>query len=103
MDRIPTLSPGTLIGTLAESLENARSLEELVRPLLELLEATTGLESTYMTTIDEQAGVQHILFARNSDRLQIPEGLSVPWNDTLCKRALEEGDWNFPKLDVAST
>lgn len=91
MDRIPTLSPGTLIGTLAESLENARSLEELVRPLLELLEATTGLESTYMTTIDEQAGVQHILFARNSDRLQIPEGLSVPWNDTLCKRALEEG------------
>ena len=37
MDRIPTLSSGTLIGTLAESLENARSLEELVRPLLELL------------------------------------------------------------------
>ena len=23
--------------------------------------------------------------------LQIPEGLSVPWSDTLCRRALEEG------------
>lgn len=91
MDRIPTLPPSSIIVTLAESLENARSLEDLVRPLLELLEATTGLESTYMTTIDERAGVQHILFARNSDWLQIPEGLSVRWSDTLCKRALEEG------------
>ncbi|WP_449448392.1 sensor domain-containing diguanylate cyclase [Thermomonas brevis] len=91
MDRIPTLPPSSIIVSLAESLENARSLEELVRPLLQLLEATTGLESTYMTTIDERAGVQHILFARNSDRLQIPEGLSVPWSDTLCKRALDEG------------
>ena len=91
MDRLPMLSQSSLIASLAESLEQATSLEELVRPLLELLESITGLESTYMTTIDEQAGVQHILFARNSHSLQIPEGLSVPWNDTLCKRALDEG------------
>jgi diguanylate cyclase len=79
-----------ILGRLADSVSHARTLEELVRPLLELLEGVTGLESTYLTTIDGHAGVQHVLFARNSRRLQIPEGLDVPWEGTLCKRALEE-------------
>ncbi|MGN6579700.1 MAG: sensor domain-containing diguanylate cyclase [Bordetella sp.] len=76
---------------LARSVASARTLEELTRPLLETLEAVSGLESTYLTTIDLEAGVQQILYARNTGLLQIPEGLSVPWNDTLCKRALEDG------------
>ena len=76
---------------LAEWIPAARTLEELTRPLLEMLQAVTGLESTYLTTIDEAGGVQHILFANNSSQMQIPEGLSVPWGDTLCKRALGEG------------
>lgn len=80
-----------LIVQLADSITDAHSLEQLVRPLLALLESATGLESTYMTAIDEAAGLQHVLYARNSSSLQIPEGLSVPWGDTLCKRALEEG------------
>ncbi|MDP9140082.1 MAG: sensor domain-containing diguanylate cyclase [Pseudomonadota bacterium] len=67
------------------------SLENLTRPMLELLEEVTGLESTYLTTIDLGAGIQRILFSRNSQALNIPEGLAVPWGDTLCKRALEEG------------
>jgi diguanylate cyclase len=79
-----------ILGRLADSVSHARTLEELVRPLLELLEGVTGLESTYLTTIDDRAGVQHVLFARNSHRLRIPEGLDVPWEGTLCKRALEE-------------
>ena len=85
-----------LLSQLAESVSAAEDLEGLTRPLLELLEAITGLESTYLTTIDEQRGVQHILFARNSRQMQIPEGLSVPWADTLCKRALQE---NRPYTD----
>ncbi len=79
------------MGRLADSVTHARTLEELVRPLLELLQTVTGLESTYLTTIDQEAGFQYILFARNTRRLEIPEGLSVPWEGTLCKRALEEG------------
>lgn len=87
----PTSSlPIDFVGRLAESVTQARTLEELVRPLLELLQAVTGLESTYLTTIDLEAGAQYILYARNTHRLQIPEGLSVPWEGTLCKRALEE-------------
>jgi len=76
-----------LVGSVADT----NDLENLVRPMLELLEAVTGLDSTYLTMIDEVAGLQHILYSRNSSKLQIPEGLSVPWGDTLCKRALEEG------------
>jgi diguanylate cyclase len=80
-----------LLTKIAEPAVTATDLEGLTRPLLEVLEAITGMESTYLTTIDDQRGVQHILFARNSKQMQIPEGLSVPWADTLCKRALDEG------------
>src|SRR4249919_3225449 len=80
-----------LMVQLAEWVPAARTLEELARPLLEMLQAVTWLESTYLTTIDEVGGVQHVLFANNSSQMQIPEGLSVPWGDTLCKRALDEG------------
>ncbi|TXI09543.1 MAG: sensor domain-containing diguanylate cyclase [Rhizobium sp.] len=79
-----------LLNRLADSVSSAGDLEGLTRPLLSLLESVTGLESTYLTTIDEAQGVQNILYSRNSRTLQIPEGLSVPWDDTLCKRALNE-------------
>jgi diguanylate cyclase len=88
---LPAASDFDFVGLLADSVTTARTLEELVRPLLELLQTVTDLESTYLTTIDSEAGFQYILFSRNTSRLQIPEGLSVPWEGTLCKRALEEG------------
>lgn len=76
---------------LAQSVSHAEDLEALTRPLLDLLQRITRLESTYLTTIDEVAGVQRILFSQNSGDLLLPEGLEVPWSDTLCRRALEEG------------
>jgi diguanylate cyclase len=86
----PTPTTRDFLDKLADSVTHAHTLEQLVRPLLELLQAVTGLESTYLTTVDGDAGVQHVLFASNSRRLRIPEGLSVPWEGTLCRRALEE-------------
>ena len=80
-----------LIERLSESVSGADTLETLTRPLLGLLEEVTQLESTYLTMIDLTAGTQRILFARNTKTLQIPENLTVPWEDTLCKRALDEG------------
>lgn len=80
----------SMFAQLSDSVSSARTLEELTRPLLEMLEAVTGLESTYLTTIDLDKGEQHILYARNTRAMQIPEGLTVPWHDTLCKRALDE-------------
>lgn len=80
-----------LLDQLTTSVASAQTVEELTRPLLEMLEDVSGLESTYLTVIDEARGVQHILYARNTRQMQIPEGLTVPWHDTLCKRALDEG------------
>ena len=64
--------------------------ESLIRPLLELLQSITGLDAAYLTAVDEERGQQTILFSRNTSALTIPEGLVVPWGDSLCKRAIDE-------------
>lgn len=81
----PTLSD------ISSTVARAESLEDLTRPLLEMLCTVTGLESSYLTTIDADAGWQHVLFARNTGRLNVAEGLYVQWHDTLCRRSLAEG------------
>lgn len=81
----------TILQALSVQVTEARDLESLTRPLLEMLETVTGLESTYLTQIDLEQSAHHILYARNSAALQIPEGGSVEWSDTLCRRALDEG------------
>jgi diguanylate cyclase len=80
-----------LLSRITQSLSAGKTLEDFARPMLEMLESATGMESTYLTVVDIENGLQHILYARNTHQLQIPEGLSVPWVDTLCKRALDEG------------
>lgn len=79
-----------ILSLLSETVPKARTLEELTRPLLSLLSKVTGMESTYLTTINIEEGIQRVEFARNVGNMVIPEGLVVPWADTLCKRALEE-------------
>ncbi|MGG5838748.1 GAF domain-containing protein [Huaxiibacter chinensis] len=80
-----------ILARVSETLATEQSLESLVRQLLEMLEIVTEMESTYLTKVDINARLQYILYARNSKQMQIPEGLSVPWGDTLCKRAMDSG------------
>ncbi|MFN4116606.1 MAG: diguanylate cyclase, partial [Inhella sp.] len=80
-----------ILTQLSATLPAEQSIEQLARPLLVMLGESVGLESTYLTTVDLDAGLQQVRYARNTGELQIPEGLSVPWGDTLCKRALDEG------------
>ncbi|MGY6519346.1 MAG: GGDEF domain-containing protein [Lysobacteraceae bacterium] len=76
---------------LADILASAEDTESLVRPLLALLQAATGMESAYFTSIDHRAGIQYVDFAHNIEGgLVINEGVNVPWYDTLCKRAIQE-------------
>jgi diguanylate cyclase len=79
-----------ILSLLSDTIPKAQTLEQLTRPLLTLLSQVTGMESTYLTTIDTEEGVQRVEFARNVGDMVIPEGLVVPWADTLCKRALDE-------------
>jgi diguanylate cyclase len=88
----------SLVQRLSRSVSQAHSLEELTRPLLQMLEESTHLESTYLTTVDEGQGQQQVLYARNASEMQIPEGLVVPWGDTLCKRALDEDRMYTPDV-----
>ena len=82
----------SFLSQLAQSVPAAQTLEQLTRPLLDIVGRLTGLESAYLTTVDSEAGTQNVRYASNRDeRFVIPEGLTVPWADTLCKRALEEG------------
>ncbi|MGM3311417.1 diguanylate cyclase, partial [Enterobacter hormaechei subsp. steigerwaltii] len=78
-----------ILARVSETLSTEQSLDSLVRQLLEMLEIVTDMESTYLTKIDINARLQHILYARNSKQMQIPEGFSVPWDETLCTRAID--------------
>jgi diguanylate cyclase len=100
MNRVTrTTVPSNLLGALAAAVTHAHTLEALARPLLELLQTATGMESAYLTKLDEPAGVLYVLYARNTHHLTVPEGLVTPWAGTLCKRALDEG--RFYTDDVA--
>ena len=86
-----------LLARLLDSVPEEADLESMTRPMLELLEAVTGFESTYLTFIDFERGEQTVGFAHNVAELTIPEALTVPWDDTLCKRALDEGQAIYAK------
>lgn len=79
-----------IIARVSQSLASEHSLESLVRQLLEMLEMITDMESTYLTKVDIDARLQHILFARNSQKMHIPENFTVSWDYSLCKRAIDE-------------
>lgn len=81
----------TTNGDRTEAWQDEIGHERLIRNLLGELQRLTGLESTYLTSIDWANGEQHITHARNTGTLNIPEELTVDWPDTVCRRALEEG------------
>lgn len=89
----------SLLQDLTESIAG-NSLESQVRALIQLLQQSTGLESAYFTRIDLTKGVQQIVYSLNTGQLQLNEGLSVDWNDTLCKRAIEQNQ--FVTNDVSA-
>ncbi|MFC3032191.1 diguanylate cyclase domain-containing protein [Pseudoalteromonas fenneropenaei] len=89
----------TLLDELSTSLVDG-DLEHQVRALIKLLHHSTGLESAYFTRIDLAEGVQQVVYALNTGNLKLDEGLTVPWGDTLCKRAIEQNQ--FVTSDVST-
>lgn len=93
----------TLLARLGEQVGKVEpahggALPSLVRPLLQLLGELSGLETVYLTSIDWEAGEQVVEIARNAGAeggFEIREGTVVPWHETLCELALEQGGgWN---------
>ena len=61
--------------------------ERLSRPLLELIQRLTGLETSFVTEIDWEAQEQTVLLALNTGELDVPEGTVTDWSDTMCRQA----------------
>ena len=90
----PVLPPRTPadLGAVAEVVTRAEDLESLTRPLLDALHELSGIASTYLTLVRADEQVQEVRYALNTKPgFAIPEGIEVPWADTLCKRSLDEG------------
>jgi diguanylate cyclase (GGDEF)-like protein len=95
----PTLDLPVDLPAVAAAVADGTSVEDLTRPLLRLLHTVTSLESTYLTLVDWGGDQQRIMYSVNTtDTITIPEGLTVPWPDTLCRRSLEEGRRYTPNV-----
>ncbi len=61
--------------------------ERLARPLLELIQRITGLETSFVTQIDWASQQQQVVLALNTSDLEVPEGAVVDWSDSMCRWA----------------
>ncbi len=59
----------------------------LIGRWLDALLQVTGFDAAYWTVVDLEEGKQQVLVSRSRGTLAIPEGLAVPWRETLCSRA----------------
>ena len=87
-DRTPEpAEPG--LQDLAAAVAAGHDLQALTRPLLQLLQQITGLDSTFMSLVDADADELVIAYAHNGGALAIGEGVTTSWRHALCRRALD--------------
>ena len=66
-------------------------LANAARPLLQLAQRITGVDSTFVTSIDWVDQSQTILYARNTGPLELVEGGVVDWQDSMCRSLFLSG------------
>jgi len=66
-------------------LSSPSPLEQVVRPLLELMQSLSGLETTFITQIDWDGQEQEVRYALNTAELQVDEGSVLDWSDSMCR------------------
>lgn len=59
--------------------------DQFAKPLLQLLKELTGLETTFVTLVDERLQQQWVITTQSSAALPVPAGLQVAWEDSMCK------------------
>lgn len=67
------------------------TLEDVIRPVLEAVLQVTGLESSYLTVLHPGNTWLEHRFVCNTGTLEMQEGLTIPWIDSLCKRCRDAG------------
>ena len=63
----------------------------VVRPLLRLIQHLTGMETSFVTTIDWPGQRQEVLFSLNTGDMQVPERSQVDWNESMCRSMFLSG------------
>ena len=94
---------------LAEAAKKGGDLETVAREVLARLAELTGLSSTYLAETRLIQDEQYIVFACNrSDLFHIPEDVSLPWSEGVCRFVVEGGPHysddaqkQFPSSSVA--
>ncbi len=89
-----TLTPSPELDKLQKSMDflsfDTTEFDKFAKPLLQLLKALTGLESTFLTLVDEQQQQQLVVTTESSAALMIPAGLQVAWQDSMCRLMFDQ-------------
>jgi diguanylate cyclase len=75
----------------ADTAVPASPLERAARPLLLLARNISGVETTFVTSIDWNALSQTVLFSKNVGAVDAAEGVTLDWHDSMCRSVLLSG------------
>ena len=67
------------------------AFQAVARPLLELIQRVTGLETSFVTRIDWDDQVQDVVLSLNTESLTVEEGSRLPWADSMCRWSMLSG------------
>ena len=79
---------------VTEVLAMAGQEEDIARPLLEMMSEMTGLQSTFLSRVHDEARYD-VVVSYNQGKLEVDEGLSMPWTEAICHDALSVGRQAF--------
>lgn len=75
---------------IARACREATDLQSLTRALLVAVVQATGTDTAYLTVVTPAGQLEH-RYVLNTGPIQLPEGLVVPVEDSLCLRCRELG------------
>ena len=67
------------------------ALEQAARPLLQLVQHLTGLDTTFLTRIDWTALTQQVVLVEGQLTVPVQEGCVVDWSDSMCRLLFDAG------------
>jgi diguanylate cyclase len=82
-------TPAPDLAAVAGVVLRAADVEGLVRPLLAALQQITGLATARLTVVHGASRAQEVRYLSGAVVGGLVEGIDVPWDDALCKRALD--------------
>lgn len=85
---------------VAEILAAAERESDIARPLLDVMSRLTGLESTFLSRIHDEERYD-VVVSHNTGSLEVSEGYSMPWTETICHDALVSNRVAFDDVQIA--